>query len=43
MARLGRIAAELLLQLVDGQPAASLTLPSELVIRASCGCESNGR
>ncbi len=43
MARLGRTAMELLLQLVDDQPAASLTLPSELVIRASCGCETNGR
>ena len=43
MARLGRTAAELLFQLVDNQPAASLTLPSELVIRASCGCETNGR
>lgn len=38
MARLGRTAAELLQQRLAGAPAASLTLPSELVIRASCGC-----
>jgi LacI family transcriptional regulator len=38
MDRLGRTAAELLFQRVAGEPAASLTLPSELVIRASCGC-----
>ena len=39
MDRLGRTAAELLLQRVGGVPAESQTLPSELVIRASCGCE----
>jgi LacI family transcriptional regulator len=38
MARLGRTAAELLFQRVAGEPAASQTLPAELVIRASCGC-----
>ena len=39
MDRLGRIAAELLAQRVAGAPAESQTLPSELVVRASCGCE----
>jgi LacI family transcriptional regulator len=38
MDRLGRIAAELLAQRVIGEPAKSQTLPSEVVIRASCGC-----
>ena len=38
MDRLGRTAAELLQRLLDDEPAESLTLPSELVIRASCGC-----
>jgi len=39
MDRLGRTAAELLLQRVAGEAPESRTLPSELVIRASCGCE----
>jgi LacI family transcriptional regulator len=39
MDRLGRTAAELLSQRVAGEPSESRTLPSELVIRASCGCE----
>jgi LacI family transcriptional regulator len=38
MGRLGRTAAQLLFQRVAGQSTASLTLPSQLVIRASCGC-----
>jgi LacI family transcriptional regulator len=38
MARLGRAAAELLRRVLDGVSAESLTLPSELVLRASCGC-----
>ena len=40
MDRLGRIAAELLVQRVADAPAASQTLPSELVVRASCGCHA---
>jgi LacI family transcriptional regulator len=36
MDRLGRTAAELLAR---GRPTESLTLPCELVLRASCGCE----
>jgi DNA-binding LacI/PurR family transcriptional regulator len=39
MERLGRIAAELLAQRVAGAPVESQTLQSELVVRASCGCE----
>jgi len=38
MDELGRIAATLLAQRIDGEPAESRTLDSELVIRASCGC-----
>jgi LacI family transcriptional regulator len=38
MDQLGRIAAELLAQRVAGEPAESRTLPSDLVVRASCGC-----
>jgi LacI family transcriptional regulator len=38
MDRLGRTAAELLKRLLDDIPTENLTLPSELVLRASCGC-----
>jgi LacI family transcriptional regulator len=38
MVRLGRVAAELLAQRVAGADAESRTLPSDLVIRASCDC-----
>jgi LacI family transcriptional regulator len=38
MDRLGRVAAELLVQRVAGAPVESRTLPSHVVIRASCGC-----
>ena len=40
MDRLGRIAAELLTQRVAGVPVESRTLQCELVVRASCGCET---
>ena len=40
MDRLGRIAAELLAQRVVGAPVESRTLQCELVVRASCGCET---
>ncbi len=38
MTQLGEAAAALLAQRVAGTPAESLTLPSDVVIRASCGC-----
>jgi LacI family transcriptional regulator len=38
MTRLGETAATLLAQRVAGEPAESCTLPSDVVIRASCGC-----
>lgn len=38
MRRLGSTATELLAQRVNGEPAASHTLLSDVVIRASCGC-----
>ena len=35
---MGRVAVELLLQVIDGAQPASVRLPSELIVRASSGC-----